>query len=144
MPLAQTKRMVVAGLIVPPLVYPCLTGILWLLDAAVGDQSVWYYFLYESRRNLLLQVLWDWGHAMPWLYGIVILVWLPAFYGLGGLGLRRAWLMAVVGAVSGVCLAWFLAGTLASSAVVALAMTGALAGWLLSTIVSVGSVRKVA
>ena len=139
----QTQRMVMAGLVVPLLVYPCLTGLLWLLDAAVGDQSVWYYFLYESRRNLFFQVLWDWGHALPWLYGIVILVWLPAFYGLGRLGLRRTWLMTLVGAMTGACLAWYLAGTAGSSAVAALAITGALAGWLLNITTSDDSVREV-
>lgn len=141
---APAKRMIVAGLLVPPLVYPCLTGILWLLDASVGDQTVLHHYLYESRWHLMNQILGDWGHALPSLYGIVILLWLSAFYGLGSLGLRRTWLMAVVGAVSGTCLAWLLAGTPGSSAAAALAMTGALTGWLLNTITSIGSAPRVA
>lgn len=71
-------RSLLALIVVPPLAYPLALALLLALDSLTGDRVFLHHLSYESRRLLLLTVLRDWAHALPWLYLVVVPLWFAA------------------------------------------------------------------
>jgi hypothetical protein len=107
--------------------YPLLMLTLLVQDWVVGDREFLDYVLYEPRQ-FSNSFLTDWIHALPWLYGITLPVWLVAGVFLGRRGWHRPWSLGLAGAFAGAMLAVWIAEAVLVPTVFSFAVNGAIAG----------------
>jgi L-lactate permease len=59
----------------PVLAYAAYMLVLFLLDSFRGDGLILHQYVFESRRQLALQVLSDSRQALPVFYAVTLLLW---------------------------------------------------------------------
>lgn len=119
----EGRALVLALVLIPPLTYPLNVGLLVLHDSLLGDGTA-LALLSESPRATWNQFWGDWLRALPSLYVLNLLWWIPVILLLSRAGVAAPWVYSLAGSVAGAWLGLWLAGGFTDAAV-AMALCGA-------------------